>query len=239
MMITLTGCAMEIDGGDDELEESYAAAKSVVIADNVYIRWAPGSSTIDYFMKGDRVNVHGTTGDRVWRCVSGTTRYGLPHTGWVIASAVHRADSDGDDGDRGDECKYGLDELDDFEVTFTNCRILGRGAFRYGPFSHADRIGGDRTVDGFLDPAQGRTCLARASDSQGGVRAAEGDYIWTAWRPDFDPVSNKAPGKTGWFRRDLLDCSAAVSCADDDSALVFEEEPDPEIAAEEAATPAR
>ncbi|HEU5056050.1 MAG TPA: hypothetical protein VFU21_05980 [Kofleriaceae bacterium] len=215
----LCGCvAMPAEPGDDPgLEEVLAGGVSRIRADDVYVRWAPGSATIDYFLRGDEVDMHGTAREGKWACVTGTTRYGLRHTGWVLRSTVTRASGDGYEGTA--RCKYGPDDLDQFEVTFRNCRIRARGAFRNGPRSDAGRLAGPRAPDGFLDPAQGRTCVGRASDSQGGTRAAEGDHVWVAWRPDKDPTSNKAPGRTGWFRHDLLDCSAGVSCRDDVGAV--------------------
>lgn len=214
----LGGCLETSDPEEDAaLDEIYAGSLSRIEDHEVYVRWAPGSATIDYFLEGDRVDMHGTSRMGRWACVTGTTRYGLRHTGWVLRGAIARASGDAYEGTG--RCKYGPDDLKKFEVTFKNCRIRARGAFRRGPSSDAERIKGPRAPDGFLDPAERRTCLALASDSQGGTRAAEGDYVWAAWRPDKDPTSNKAPGRTGWFRKDLLDCSGAVSCSDDRGAV--------------------
>ncbi len=199
-------------GDDDELADVYAGSVSRVRDHEVYVRWAPGSATIDYFLRGDAVDMHCTVRSGRWACVTGTTRYGLRHTGWVLRSSVARASSDSYEGTG--RCKYGPGDLTKFEVTFANCRIRARGAFRKGPRSDAERIKGPRAPDGFLDPAAGRTCLALASNSQGGTRAAEGDYVWAAWRPDTNPDSNKAPGRTGWFRQDLLDCSPGACGGD-------------------------
>jgi hypothetical protein len=211
------GC-LDLSDPDGAAEtEIYAGGLSRIQAHEVYVRWAPGSATIDYFLKNDMVDMHGTAREGRWACVTGVTRYGLKHTGWVLRTAVAKSSSDSYEGIG--RCKYGPDDLKKFEVTFTNCRIRERGAFRAGPRSDAQRLEGPRAPDGFLDPAAGRTCVARASDSQGGKRAAEGDYVWIAWRPDKDPSSNHAPGRTGWFREDLLDCSAGVSCRDDVGAV--------------------
>jgi hypothetical protein len=214
----LTAC-MEVTDPDEDaaLDEIYAGSTSRIQAHEVYVRWAPGSATSDYFLKDDRVDMHGVARSGRWACVTGTTRYGLRHTGWVLRGSVARASGDAYEGTG--RCKFGPNDLKKFEVTFKNCRIRERGAFRLGPKSDADRIKGPRAPDGFLDPAERRTCLGLASDSQGGTRAAEGDYVWAAWRPDKDPSSNHAPGRTGWFRKDLLDCSAGVSCSDDIGAV--------------------
>jgi hypothetical protein len=200
----------------DEID-LYAGAVSRIRDHEVYVRWAPGSATIDYFLKNDMVDVHGTSRHGRWACVTGVTRSGLKHTGWVIRSAIDKSSSDSYEGTG--RCKYGPDDLKKFEVTFTNCRIRARGAFRKGPDSGAERSKGPRAPDGFLDPGAGRTCVARASNSQGGTREAVKGHVWVAWRPDKDPNSNKAPGRTGWFREDLLDCSENVSCRDDVGAV--------------------
>jgi hypothetical protein len=204
-------------GEDADLDEIYAGSTSRIQDHEVYVRWAPGSATIDYFLKDDRVDMHGVARFGRWACVTGTTRYGLHHTGWVLRASVARASGDSYEGTG--RCKYGPDDLKKFEVTFKNCRIRERGAFRKGPRSDAERIKGPRAPDGFLDPAEHRTCLALASDSQGGTRAAEGDYVWAAWRADTNPDSNHAPGRTGWFRKDLIDCSGGNPCAGDVGAV--------------------
>ncbi len=211
------GCVAAEPADEAELEEILAGSTSRIEDHEVYLRWAPSSATIDYFLENDRVDMHGVTRKGRWACVTGTTRYGLRHTGWVLRASVTRASGDVYEGIG--RCKYGTDDYDEFEVTFRNCRIRARGAFRAGPVSDAQRLAGPRAPDGFLDPAQGRTCVGLASDSQGGTRAAEGDYVWVAWRPDKDPKSNKAPGRTGWFRKDLLDCSSGISCRDDVGAV--------------------
>ena len=215
--VVFCNCVNAEPEDDAELEEILAGGTSRIRAHEVYLRWAPGSATIDYFLRDDRVDMHGTAREGLWACVTGTSRYGVRHTGWVLRSTVNRASGDAYEGTA--RCKYGPDDLKKFEVTFKNCRVRSRGAFRKGPRSDAARSAGPRAPDGYLDPAQGRTCVGLASDSQGGTRAAEGDYVWIAWRPDKDPNSNKAPGRTGWFRKDLLDCSAGVSCRDDVGAV--------------------
>ena len=217
LVLGLLACAQLDEPGEEEEIEVYAGGTSQIRDHEAYVRWAPGSATIDYFMKGDAVDVHGTVRHGRWACVTGTSRYGLRHTGWVLRSAIARADGDGDEGTG--RCKYGPDDLGKFEVTFKSCRIRSRGAFRKGPRSNAELIKGPRAPGGFLDPAAGRTCLSLASNSQGNERAAENGYVWVAWRPDGNPDSNKAPGRTGWFRQDQLDCSGSVSCRDDVGAV--------------------
>ena len=202
----LAGCYDGVDLGGDIPDDREGAPKdpnqSWIDSDNVYVRYRPQGAGFDYFMKGDNVQVHYTSYSGGYLCVTGTTRYGLKHSGWVQKGAVHEVG--GRDNKTGVCVDYSQGGT---EVSYPCCRVVDDTAFRYGPVSKADRIIDDTTPDGFIYPTDPSVGWATTSTGNS-LRAPEGEYVWVSRRCENDPgAPDVSPGKSGWVRVAALDCS--------------------------------
>jgi hypothetical protein len=184
------------DDGEERLGEdgeqvlmkpcTIAPGKDLCVRAAVYVRYAPHGSAYDFFMWKDVLEAHYEmdSGQGMYVCATGATRYGERHTGWIRREYLH-ADKEPPlykEDQTTPVCQYNHSGLTAVALD-RRCTVDKNTKFLYGPSLDAeyrDITDSNPTIHhGEFEPG---TRIGLVTDSQGGPRdhvINDGvDYAW-------------------------------------------------------------
>jgi hypothetical protein len=158
-----------------------------------YVRYRPNGAAFDYFMRNDSVRVHYKSYNGYWMCVTGTTRFGLSHTGWVGRVALDLSSKD-------------LKKVPAHTNQESPCQTTHNGG---APVAYPPRKvkNGTPLLHGPAAPGARNPVISKFSPGDevgvaGGPRCSgrgpQKGYVWVSRKVNSN--CGVAPGKTGWVK---------------------------------------